>query len=108
MKSCSRMVSLVIIGTVVFLAAGSGAAVAHEEHGESTPETPLEPSDGPERSLLTAGGIAVTILLATGVIYIAGIACRRNAGIASATVSSLLGRIVSSVRSLGKNREKSD
>jgi hypothetical protein len=85
-------VSLVVIGTVVLLVTGSAVAVAHEDHGESTPETPLEPSDGLDWPVLIAGAVAVT-LLATGTVYLGWAVVRRTAGNASTAARSLFGRV---------------
>jgi hypothetical protein len=95
-------VPLVVIGTVVLLVTGSAVAVAHEDHGEPTPETPLEPSDGPDWPAHIAGAVAVT-LLAAGTVYLGLAVVRRTDRNASTAARSLFGRVSQVLRRRERN-----
>jgi hypothetical protein len=52
-----------LLAIAVLLVVGSGTALSHPEHGDGTPETPLEPNDDSVGYTPIVGGIGVVVLL---------------------------------------------
>ena len=85
-----------LLAIAVLLLVGSGTGLAHPEHGDGIPETPLEPNDDSVEYTPVVGGIGVVVLLTAKMLQV-----RESQSTRLVRWGSILGVLLIGVAGLG-------